>query len=309
MVMIFTIAGLVEAQVCKSSAQLASILSGGRQVYWLVRTLSGSHSRGAFFCFFLGLLSLPGPRSSQGHITPVTSREVQKSTSHRGRPGAASHESSFPTACFSHAQCKSPSGQVWVFLRISFLVIAILPWKRKANEISAGSVPPWAMLNRRPKTKRQSHLRRRTDAPTVHTQQIRSLCGDCARFGAPTARHGRTKYDTAALGQRADRARFVARIHLHPRDWQLTHLYNPGSSGAIRFMPPYLAFQRPALIRPHKKEWIWLPYCRLLDVLETFRGFERQPLLSSVASGRTPGYGHAEASLQPQSHSSSVRLP
>ncbi len=274
MVTDLTIAGLVEAQVWQSSAPwIDSVRAVGS--YWLVRTLSGLPILAGFVLFWVSLVT--GPRSSQA-ITPVTSREATEiKVAFEGAP-AASHEL-IPTAWLSHAHVIAFGAGVG-FFALSFLVLAILPGKELANEIKRAAPVTMPMLTA--SEQRGRVIYGREGCAYCHTQQIRSLAADVRRFGAPTEAW-ETKYDYPQLwGTRRIGPDLSREFNLHPRDWQLTHLYNPRLVVRDSVMPPYPWLFSGSANQPTQEGLDLLAYLQSLGRARQLSGFERQPLLSSV---------------------------
>src|SRR5260221_8317481 len=115
-----------------------------------------------------------------------------------------------------------------------------------------------------------------------HTQQIRSLAADVRRFGAPTEAW-ETKYDYPQLwGTRRIGPDLSREFNLHPRDWQLTQLYNPRLVVRDSVMLPYPWLFRGSANQPTQEGLDLLAYLQSLGRARQLSGFERQPLASSV---------------------------
>src|ERR1700675_546345 len=117
-----------------------------------------------------------------------------------------------------------------------------------------------------------------------HTQQVRFLAADVRRFGAPTEAW-ETKYDYPQLwGTRRIGPDLSREFNLHPRDWQLTHLYNPRFVVRDSVMPPYPWLFSGSANQPTQEGLDLLAYLQSLGRARQLSGFDRQRLASSVES-------------------------
>jgi cytochrome c oxidase cbb3-type subunit 2/cytochrome c oxidase cbb3-type subunit I/II len=191
---------------------------------------------------------------------------------------AASHEPSL-TGWLSHAHVIAFGAGVG-FFALSFLVLAILPGKELANEIKRAA--PVTMPTLTASEQRGRVIYGREGCAYCHTQQVRSLAADVRRFGAPTEAW-ETKYDYPQLwGTRRIGPDLSREFNLHPRDWQLTHLYNPRLVVRDSVMPPYPWLFSGSANQPTQEGLDLLAYLQSLGRARQLSGFERQPLASSV---------------------------
>src|SRR6202048_4671066 len=274
MVTDLTIAGLVEAQLWQSSAPwIDSVRAIGS--YWLVRTLSGLPILAGFILFWTSLVT--GPKLSEATISE-TRRLTSEDVAAFEDGSAASREFSF-TGWRSHAHVIAFGAGVG-FFALSFLVLAILPGKELADEIKR--VAPVTMATLTTSEQRGRVIYGREGCAYCHTQQVRSLAADVRRFGAPTEAW-ETKYDYPQLwGTRRIGPDLSREFNLHPRDWQLTHLYNPRLVVRDSVMPPYPWLFRGSANQPTQEGLDLLAYLQSLGRARQLSGFERQPLASSV---------------------------
>src|ERR1700730_4435539 len=274
MVTDLTIAGLVEAQLWQSSAPwIDSVRAIGS--YWLVRTLSGLPILAGFILFLTSLVT--GPKLSEATISE-TRRLTSEDVAAFEDGSAASHEPSL-TGWLSHAHVIAFGAGVG-FFALSFLVLAILPGKELADEIKR--VAPVTMAALTTSEQRGRVIYGREGCAYCHTQQVRSLAEDVRRFGAPTEAW-ETKYDYPQLwGTRRIGPDLSREFNLHPRDWQLTHLYNPRFVVRDSVMPPYPWLFSGSANQPTQEGLDLLAYLQSLGRARQLSGFERQPLASSV---------------------------
>jgi cbb3-type cytochrome c oxidase subunit I len=275
MVTDLTIAGLVEAQVWQSSAPwIDSVRAVGS--YWLVRTLSGLPILAGFVLFWISLVT--GPRLSEV-IVSETSRVASEDKAAFEDGSAASHEFTL-TGWLSNAHVIAFGAGVG-FFALSFLVLAILPGKELADEIKR--VAPVTMPTLTASEQRGRVIYGREGCAYCHTEQIRSLAADVRRFGAPTEAW-ETKYDYPQLwGTRRIGPDLSREFNLHPRDWQLTHLYNPRLVVRDSVMPPYPWLFDGGSSQPTQEGLDVLAYLQSLGRARELSGFDRQ-VTSSVQS-------------------------
>src|SRR5882757_6018371 len=269
-----TIAGLVEAQVWQSSAPwIDSVRAVGS--YWLVRTLSGLPILAGFLLFWASLVT--GPRLSEA-IVSETSRVASEDKAAFEDGSAASHEPSL-TGWLSHAHVIAFGAGVG-FFALSFLVLAILPGKELADEINR--VAPVTMPTLTASEQRGRVIYGREGCAYCHTEQVRFLAADVRRFGAPTEAW-ETKFDYPQLwGTRRIGPDLSREFNLHPRDWQLTHLYDPRLVVRDSVMPQYPWLFKGNANQPTQEGLDVLAYLESLGRARQLSGFDQQTLTSSV---------------------------
>jgi cytochrome c oxidase cbb3-type subunit I/II len=269
-----TIAGLVEAQVWQSSAPwIDSVRAVGS--YWLVRTLSGLPILAGFVLFWTSLVL--GPDVSADKASAAT-REVSGNIPTFEADASIAQGPSFASR-FSYVHVVIFVAGVG-FFALSFLVLAILPGKELADEIKR--VAPVTMPTLTASEQRGRVIYGREGCAYCHTQQIRFLAADVRRFGAPTEAW-ETKYDYPQLwGTRRIGPDLSREFNLHPRDWQLTHLYNPRLVVRDSIMPPYPWFFSGSANQPTQEALDLLAYLQSLGRARQLSGFERQASASSV---------------------------
>src|ERR1700716_2878225 len=274
MVTDLTIAGLVEAQIWQSSAPWTdSVQAVGS--YWLVRTLSGLPVLAGFVLFWTSLVT--GPRLSAA-VTSGSSRvAAEKVVAFENVSPASDRLSSSGWLSYAHVVA---FGAGLGFFALSFLVLAILPGKELEDEIK--QVAPVTMATLTASEQRGRVIYGREGCAYCHTQQIRSLAADVRRFGAPTEAW-ETKYDYPQLwGTRRIGPDLSREFNLHPRDWQLTHLYNPRLVVRDSVMPPYPWLFDGSPSQPTQEGLDVLAYIQSLGRTRQLSGFDRQTLSSSV---------------------------
>jgi cytochrome c oxidase cbb3-type subunit I/II len=277
MVADLTIAGLVEAQVWASSAPWIESVRAVAS-YWLVRTFSGLPVLAGFVLFWTSLIS--GPRPSPATAL-AASREVSEDIAAPEGDPPTSHGAP-STRRFSYAHVVIFGAGVG-FFALSFLVLAILPGKELEDEIER--VAPVTMPTLTASERRGRVVYGREGCAYCHTQQIRFLAEDVRRFGAPTETW-ETKYDYPQLwGTRRIGPDLSREFNVRPRDWQLTHLYNPRLVVQDSMMPPFSWLFSGSPDRPAQEALDVLAYIESLGRARQLSGFERQALASSVEPG------------------------
>jgi cbb3-type cytochrome c oxidase subunit I len=274
MVTDLTIAGLVEAQVWQSSASwIDSVRAVGS--YWLLRTLSGLPILAGFIVFWTSLIT--GPRLSEA-ITPESSRVASENAATFDDISPDSDERG-SAGWLGYAHVVAFGAGVG-FFALSFLVLAIIPGKELEDEIK--QVAPVTMATLTASEQRGRIIYGREGCAYCHTQQIRSLAVDVRRFGAPTEAW-ETKYDYPQLwGTRRIGPDLAREFNLRPRDWQLTHLYNPRLVVWDSVMPPYPWLFNGDPNQPTQEGLDVLAYLQSLGRARQLSGFDRQTLAASV---------------------------
>jgi cbb3-type cytochrome oxidase cytochrome c subunit/cytochrome c553 len=277
MVADLTVAGLVEGQVWASSAPwLESVRAVAS--YWLVRTFSGLPILAGLVIFCTSLVSGPGRSVA---TAAAAGREGSESIPAFERDSSISYEpSSTRRIRYAHVLI---FGAGVGFFALSFLVLAILPGKELEDEIQR--VAPVTMATLTASEQRGRVVYGREGCAYCHTQQVRSLPDDVRRFGAPTE-PWETKYDYPQLwGTRRIGPDLSREFNVRPRDWQLTHLYDPRLVVQESVMPPYSWLFDGSPDRPTQEGLDLLAYIDTLGRARQLSGLDRQAPASSVQLG------------------------
>jgi cytochrome c oxidase cbb3-type subunit I/II len=275
MVADLTIAGLVEAQVWQSSAPwIDSVRAVGS--YWLIRTLSGLPILAGFLLFWASLVT--GPKSET--ITSATRRVAAEDiVPFEGVSPALNKLSLSGWPSYAHVVA---FGAGVGFFALSFLVLAIIPGNQLEREIKQAA--PVTMASLTTSEQRGRMIYGREGCAYCHTEQIRFLAADVRRFGPPTEAW-ETKYDYPQLwGTRRIGPDLSREFNLRPRDWQLTHLYNPRLVVRDSVMPPYPWLFSGSANQPTQEALDLLAYLQSLGRARQLSGFDQQRLASSVES-------------------------
>src|ERR1700704_5216587 len=297
MVADLTIAGLVEGQVWASSAPWIESVRAVAS-YWLVRTFSGLPILAGLGLFGTSLVSRPGPSLA---TTPVASREAPESIPALEGDASISPEPSW-TGRVRYAHVVIFGAGVGCFA-LSFLVLAILPGKELEKSIE--QVAPITMPALTASEQRGRVVYGREGCAYCHTQQIRSLAADVRRFGAPTEAW-ETKYDYPQLwGTRRIGPDLSREFNIRPRDWQLTHLYDPRLVVRDSVMPPYSWLFDGSPNRPTQEALDLLAYIETLGRARQLSGLERQ----APGSAGQPGTADMAMAGEPSARATPPTVP
>ncbi|MFC6298147.1 c-type cytochrome [Pseudomonas sp. CCM 7893] len=123
------------------------------------------------------------------------------------------------------------------FFILSFMLLGILPGKELQKSIDARA--PANMRDYTAQEERGRAVYGREGCGYCHTQQVRFVEQDVARWGAPTEAW-ETKYDYPQLwGTRRIGPDLARETGVRTNDWQLTHLFNPRYVVSDSVMPGY----------------------------------------------------------------------
>ena len=134
------------------------------------------------------------------------------------------------------------------FFALSVLLLAIWPGQilERQNQKMSPEHPLLLTVSER----RGREIYSRDGCAYCHTQQVRYLKSDMARFGAPTL-SWETQWDYPHLWGTRRIGPDLARQHgTHSADWQYSHLYSPRSVVADSVMPAYSYLFNGAPDRP-----------------------------------------------------------
>ncbi len=123
------------------------------------------------------------------------------------------------------------------FFVFSFVLLGVLPAKALASEIDA--TLPTLPATPSAAIERGRRVYAREGCAYCHTEQIRSLPEDVARFGAPTAAWETSTEYPHLWGTRRVGPDLSREAGLRPDDWQLVHLFDPRFTVPDSVMPGY----------------------------------------------------------------------
>jgi cbb3-type cytochrome c oxidase subunit I len=220
MVSDLTAAGLVEGQLWVSKQPWIDSVRAAWP-FWLVRTISGLPILTGFVLFWASLVT--GPRNEPARVN-ASDEEEQANVPSESSP------------MFGYALVVSFVAGLGFFV-LSFVALGVIPGRTLQAEIA--KTMPAGVPRLTPAELHGRVVFGREGCAYCHTEQVRFLQQDVARFGAPTE-PWETEYDYPQLwGTRRVGPDLARESGIRPDDWQLTHLYNPRFTVPDSVMPSY----------------------------------------------------------------------
>jgi cytochrome c oxidase cbb3-type subunit II len=179
------------------------------------------------------------------------------------------------------------SGESRRFLRMSYLVASIAGVAFFAMSVALLGVWPGRVLEQETRAMSPPHplglslseqrgrvIYSREGCAYCHSQQVRYLESDMARFGAPTLAW-ETRFDYPQLwGTRRIGPDLAREAGVHPQDWQFAHLYAPRNLAADSVMPAYPALFDGSPDRPRQEARDLVAYLETLGRARELAGPE-----------------------------------
>lgn len=136
------------------------------------------------------------------------------------------------------------------FFALSVVLLGL--WPKRVLEAQSQAMGPEYVLELSDSARRGREVYGREGCAYCHTQQVRYLHADMARFGAPTLAW-ETRPDLPHLwGTRRIGPDLMRAAGTRPEDWHFTHLFSPRSVVPDSVMPPYRALFDGAADRPRQ---------------------------------------------------------
>jgi cbb3-type cytochrome oxidase cytochrome c subunit len=136
------------------------------------------------------------------------------------------------------------------FFALSVALLGV--WPTRVLETQSKAMGPEYVAALSPAAQRGRQIYSREGCAYCHTQQVRYLHADIARFGAPTLAW-ETGADTPHLwGTRRIGPDLSRASGTRPQDWHLAHLFSPRAVVPDSVMPPYRALFNGAADRPRQ---------------------------------------------------------
>ena len=224
MVADLTAAGLVQAHLWASAAPWLDSVRASRG-YWMIRALSAVPIFLAFAALVTALFTGPRVALAPPALAPAPDHDVPVD------PALAR-----PSRLLGSAYVVAFGAGIGFFV-ISFALLGIWPSLALAAEVAA-TAPPLPDV-RTTAIERGRAIYAREGCAYCHTQQVRYLPEDVARFGPPTA-PWETELDYPHLwGTRRVGPDLARESGLRPDDWQGVHLFNPRLVVRDSVMPGY----------------------------------------------------------------------
>jgi mono/diheme cytochrome c family protein len=159
-----------------------------------------------------------------------------------------------------------------VFFALSVALLGV--WPARVLETQSKAMGPEYVAELSPSARRGRQVYSREGCAYCHTQQVRYLHADMARFGAPTLAW-ETGADTPHLwGTRRIGPDLSRAAGTRPQDWHLAHLFSPRAVVPDSVMPPYRALFDGAADRPRQEALDLVAYLETLGRARELGGAE-----------------------------------
>ena len=266
MVADLTVAGLVEAQYWETHLPWTASIVAVRK-YWWVRLISAVPILLGFVGFCVGILT--GPLNEEGEA----------------RAEQATTPSIVPDVRIGRwletAYVIVSVAGVGFFV-LSFIVLGILPGRALASEIR--KTAPSSMPELTASEARGRIIYGREGCAYCHTQEVRFVAADRARWGQPTEAW-ETRYEYPQLwGTRRIGPDLARESGVHSADWQLVHLNDPRAVVAGSNMPPFPWLFAGSAAYPTQDALDLLAYIQSLGRPRQLAGYDSPPEPSRVPS-------------------------
>ncbi len=264
MVADLTLAGLVEAHLWQTSLPWLDSVRAARG-YWIVRSLTAIPITAGFILFWIGMVSGPKGNERVSHTEENAATRAVITASERQLHTA-------PSSAWNMAYLSAFVAGVG-FFALSFLVLGIIPGKAMEQEIARTA--PITMQTLTASEQHGREIYGREGCAYCHTQQVRFVNQDVARFGAPT-KVWETQYDYPQLwGTRRIGPDLQREAGIRSDDWQLAHLYNPRLTVKDSVMPGYSWLFAGSATQPGQPALDLLAYLKTLGRARTVSGYDQ----------------------------------
>jgi len=260
MVADLTLAGLVEAHYWQTHLPWTASIVAVRK-YWWVRLISAVPIVLGFVCFCFGILN--GPLNEEGE---AREQRAEKAPSiipdvRVGRWLETAYVMTFVAGVG--------------FFVLSFVVLGVLPGRALASEIR--KTAPSSMPELTASEARGRIIYGREGCAYCHTQQVRFVPADRARWGHPTEAW-ETRYEYPQLwGTRRIGPDLARESGAHSADWQLVHLNDPRAVVAGSNMPPFPWLFAGSAAQPTQEALDLLAYIQSLGRPRQLAGYDSPP--------------------------------
>jgi len=238
MVIDLTIAGIVQADLWQQAVPWLDSVRESRP-YWMIRLISAVPVSAGFVVLVYGLMS--GPRGVV--VSPSMVAPEQAPTN----PVRAANQG---TSTLSMAYWVTAVAGIGFFL-FSMLLLGL--WPAKVLDEQIAQTAPDYVLALSPSEVRGQAIYAREGCGYCHTQQVRYLETDMARFGAPTLAW-ETQFDSPHLWGTRRIGPDLSRVGgSRSNDWHYAHLYAPRSVVPLSIMPSYQSMFDGSAKRPRQE--------------------------------------------------------
>lgn len=244
MVIDLTLAGLVQGEAWQSGAPWLESVRDSRP-YWIVRSLSAIPITAGFIALFVGLTS-----GERGAGADAVERTRQQQAQVQVAPRLAAQEPAAPVRMLAMSYVVASVAGV-VFFAFSVSLLGELP--RRMLEDQTMAMAPASPLTLTPSEQRGRDIYAREGCGYCHTQQVRYVEADIARYGAPSlAWEGRFDFPHL-LGTRRIGPDLARATQTRSEEWHFVHLYSPRSLVPGSIMPGYPEFFAGAPDQPRQE--------------------------------------------------------
>lgn len=194
------------------------------------------------------------------------------------------------------------------FFALSFYLLGILPGQALQKEIDARA--PADMADYTAQEERGRSVYGREGCGYCHTQQVRFVAEDVARWGAPT-QAWETRFDYPQLwGTRRIGPDLARESGVRSNDWQLTHLYNPRLVIGDSVMPGYPWLFDGDAAKPTADALSLVAYLQALGRPRIISGYddETTPAPAPMATGPAGSMHESTLAARRQAISAQARL-
>lgn len=194
------------------------------------------------------------------------------------------------------------------FFALSFYLLGILPGQELQKEIDARA--PADMADYTAQEERGRTVYGREGCGYCHTQQVRFVAEDVARWGAPT-QAWETRFDYPQLwGTRRIGPDLARESGVRSNDWQLTHLFNPRFVVGDSVMPGYPWLFDGDAAKPTADAVSLVAYLQALGRPRIVSGYddETAPAPSPMAAGHADSMDTSTLAARRQAISAQARL-
>jgi cbb3-type cytochrome c oxidase subunit II len=229
---------------------------GALRNYWWVRLISAVQIVVGFVCFCFGILT--GPRNQEEEPVEGAPSIVQDVDVRIGRWLETANVITFAAGMG--------------FLLLSFVVLGVMPGFALAREIR--KTAPSSMPELTASEVRGRVIYGREGCAYCHTQQVRFVASDHARWGHPTEAW-ETRYEYPQLwGTRRIGPDLARESAVHSDDWQLMHLYDPRTVIADSNMPGFPWLFSGSATHPNQDALDVLEYVQSLGRPRQLAGYD-----------------------------------
>lgn len=244
MVIDLTLAGLVQGQAWQSGAPWLESLRESRP-YWVIRSLTAIPITAGFIALFAGLTT-----GQRGAGADAVEQTRQRQAMVQVAPTLAEPVSGAPARVLGMSYVVASVAGV-VFFAFSVSLLGELPRRMLADQTMA--MAPASPLTLTPSEQRGRDIYAREGCGYCHTQQVRYIEADIARYGAPSlAWEGRFDFPHL-LGTRRIGPDLARATDTRNAEWHFVHLYAPRSVVPGSIMPGYPQFFDGAPDQPRQE--------------------------------------------------------